>query len=554
MANLASLLEQHSATPEKILYRQHIDNAWRDFSAGAVLALAARWQQAFRSAGYVPGDRVALCLKNGVDWVAIDQAALGLGLVVVPLYADDNPENLVWCLNDSGARLLVLENTRLLAALTRAMPVLPAIVCLHGEAPAPAIPVGRWLPEGGGAFKALELEESTLATLVYTSGTTGRPKGVMLSHRNILSNVAAALEVVSLHSGDLLISVLPLSHMFERTCGYYVPLQAGVAVAYARSINQLAEDLAFLQPTVMVAVPRVFQRFLARIEQALAASLLKRALFSLTVALGWRKFQRRAGKLERALLRLLQPRVAGPVLNRLGGRMRLTVVGGAPLELRVARSFIGLGLNMLQGYGLTEASPIVSGNREHDNDPVTVGAPLPGVAVRVNAAGELLVRGPSVMRGYWHNPQATAEVLDAEGWLNTGDLAEIQAGKIVIKGRTKDILILSNGEKVSPQDAEMALLDDPLFEQAMLVGEGRAYLVLLAVTRESDERTLIKHANARLKQFSRWTRVRRVIAVSEPWTLADGLLTPTLKVKRNAVYDRYREQIEAVYRNGIRTV
>lgn len=554
MDNLASLLEQHRAAPEKILYRQCINEAWRDFSAREVMALAACWQHSFRSAGYGPGDRVALCLKNGVDWVAIDQAALGLGLVVVPLYADDNPENLAWCLNNSGARLLVLENARLLDALTRALPALPAIVCLNGDAPAPAIPACRWLPETGGSFEVIELGENTLATLVYTSGTTGRPKGVMLSHRNILSNVAAALKVVSLHPGDLLISVLPLSHMFERTCGYYVPLQAGVPVAYARSINQLAEDLAFLKPTVMVAVPRVFQRFLARIEQALVASPLKRALFSLTVALGWRKFERRAGKVEQALFRLLQPLVAGPVLNRLGGRLRLAVVGGAPLELHVARSFIGLGLNMLQGYGLIETSPVVAGNREHDNDPATVGAPLPGVAVRVNEAGELLVRGPSVMLGYWHNPEATAEVLDAEGWLNTGDLAEIQAGKIVIKGRTKDILVLSNGEKVPPQDAEMAILDDPLFEQAMLVGEGRAYLVLLAVTRESDERTLIKHANARLKTFSRWVRVRRVIALQEPWTLAEGLLTPTLKVKRNAVYGKYRERIEAVYRNGIRTV
>lgn len=554
MPNLASLLEQHRANPQTLLYRQYTDNTWSDFSAHDVMALAARWQQAFRSAGYAPGDRVALCLKNGVDWVAIDQAALGLGLVVVPLYADDNPDNLAWCLADSGSRLLVLENTRLLDALARAMPVLPAIVCLYGDAPAPAIPACNWLPENGGAFEVLDLDENTLATLVYTSGTTGRPKGVMLSHRNILSNVAGALEVVSLHPDDLLISVLPLSHMFERTCGYYVPLQAGVAVAYARSINQLAEDLAFLKPTVMVAVPRVFQRFLARIEQALAASALKRALFSLTVALGWRKFERRASKAELALFRLLQPLVAGPVLNRFGGRMRLAVVGGAPLELRVARSFIGLGLNMLQGYGLTEASPIVAGNREHDNDPVTVGAPLPGVTVRVNEAGELLVRGPSVMLGYWHNPQATAQVLDADGWLNTGDLVEIQAGKIIIKGRTKDILVLSNGEKVSPQDAEMAILEDPLFEQGMLVGEGRAYLVLLAVTQESDERTLIKHANARLKSFSRWVRVRRVIVVRESWTIEKGLLTPTLKVKRNAVYDKYRERIEGVYRNGIRTV
>ncbi|MGE5027854.1 MAG: AMP-dependent synthetase/ligase [Betaproteobacteria bacterium] len=554
MANLASLLERHRAAPETILYRQCIDLAWRDFSAREVMALAARWQQAFRAAGCEPGDRIALCLKNGVNWVAIDQAALGLGLVVVPLYLDDNPENLAWCLSDSGARVLVLESNRPLAALIPALPFPPVIVCLQDDAPAPAIPVSRWLTENGGRFEVAELDENALATIVYTSGTTGRPKGVMLSHRNILSNVAAALELVSMHPGDLLISVLPLSHMFERTCGYYVPLKAGVPVAYARSASQLAEDLAVLKPTVMVAVPRVFQRFLDRIEQALAASPLRRALFRLTVSLGWRKFQRRAGAAERVLLRLLLPLVARPVLDRLGGRLRMAVAGGAPLELRVARAFIGLGLTLLQGYGLTEASPVVAGNREGDNDPASVGAPLPGLEIRINEACELLVRGPSVMLGYWRNPAATAEVLGADGWLNTGDLAEVRAGRIYLKGRSKDILVLSNGEKVSPQDAELAILEDPLFEQVMLAGEGRAYLVLLAVSRESDEKVLIQRANARLKAFPRWVRVRRVIAVQEPWTLADGLLTPTLKVRRIEVGKRFSAQIERAYRNGIRTV
>lgn len=554
MANLASLLERHRATPEKILYRQCVGEVWRDFSAAEVMALAARWQQAFRAAGCEPGDRVALCLKNGVNWVAIDQAALGLGLVAVPLYPDDNPENLAWCLADSGARLLVLENARPLVALIRALPSPPVIVCLQDGAPAPAIAVSRWLPEQGGAFEVIEPDGDALATIVYTSGTTGRPKGVMLSHRNILSNVAAALEVVDMRDGDLLLSVLPLSHMFERTCGYYVPLRAGAPVAYARSAGQLAEDLALLKPTVMVAVPRVYQRFLARIEQALAASPLRRGLFRLTVSLGWRKFQGRSGAVDRLLLRLLQPLVARSVLNRLGGRLRLTVVGGAPLEPRVTRVFIGLGLNLIQGYGLTEASPVVAGNREGDNDPASVGAPLPGVEIRLNQARELLVRGPSVMLGYWRNPAATAAVLDADGWLNTGDLAEIRAGKIYLKGRSKDVLVLSNGEKVSPQDAEMAILEDPLFEQVMLAGEGRAYLVLLAVSRESDEKTLLRRANARLKAFPRWARVRRVIAVQEPWTLADGLLTPTLKVRRAEVERKFGERIERVYRNGIKTV
>ncbi|HUW49477.1 MAG TPA: long-chain fatty acid--CoA ligase [Sulfuricella sp.] len=553
MANLAHLLDQHRDTPEKILYRQHIDGAWRDFTARQVMDLAARWQQAFRAQGYEPGDRIALCLRNGVNWVAIDQAALGLGLVVVPLYADDNPENLAWCLNDAGARLLVLEHGRLLAPLARAMPALPAIVCLQKKAPAPAISVSGWLPANNAPFEVAELDENALATIVYTSGTTGRPKGVMLSHRNILSNVEASLEVVSLRQGDLLISVLPLSHMFERTCGYYVPLRAGVPVAYARAISQLAEDLAFLKPTVMIAVPRVFQRFLARIEQALATSPFRRGLFHLAVNLGWRRFQGRAGVIELALLRLLRPLVARPLLNRLGGAIRLAVVGGAPLELRVARAFIGLGLEMLQGYGLTEASPVVAGNRQGNNDPASVGTPLSGVEVRLNESGELLVRGPAVMQGYWNNPQATAEVLSADGWLNTGDLVELHGGKITIKGRTKDVLILSNGEKVSPQDVEIAILDDPLFEQVMLAGEGRAYLTLLAVSPETDEKVLLHHANARLKTFPRWVRVRRVIARQEPWTLEDGLLTPTLKVRRAEVGKKFSEQIEKAYRKGIRT-
>ncbi|MDD5331064.1 MAG: AMP-binding protein, partial [Sulfuricella sp.] len=371
MPNLASLLAQYRASPDKILYRQHVNDAWRDFSARDVMNLAARWQRAFRAAGYKGGDRVALCLKNGVNWVAIDQAALGLGLVVVPLYPDDNPENLAWCLDDSGARVLVLENARQLNALGRIAPSLPTVVCLQEDAPAPAIPASRWLWATNAPFAVADLDENALATLVYTSGTTGRPKGVMLSHRNILANVAGSLEVVSLHPGDLLLSVLPLSHMFERTCGYYVPLGAGVPVAYARSVSQLAEDLAVLRPTVMVAVPRVFERFLARIEQALAGSRLKRGLFHLAITLGWRAFRGQAGAVEAALCRLLQPAVARPVLDRLGGRLRLAVVGGAALEPRVARSFIGLGLDMRQGYGLTEAGPVVAGNREEDNDPAS---------------------------------------------------------------------------------------------------------------------------------------------------------------------------------------
>jgi len=323
-----------------------------------------------------------------------------------------------------------------------------------------------------------------------------------------------------------------------------------VPVAFSRGVQHIGEDLSALRPTIIMAVPRVFERFLARIEQALKDKRIKRALFDRTVALGWRVFKGEASAIDRAMYSVLRRIVAQPILERLGGRLRLTVVGGAALEYRVARHFLGLGLTMLQGYGLSEVSPVVAANHLDDNDPVSVGYPLEGMEVRVNEQHELLVRGPSVMLGYWRDPQATAAVLSADGWLNTGDQVDIREGRIYIKGRTKDILVLSNGEKVPTDEIERALLEEPAFEQAMVVGEGRAYLVLLAVSQEPDEKKLAKLANERLKSLPRYIRIRRVVAMKEPWTLEDGLLTPTLKVKRAEVRARYEAEIRRIYEDS----
>jgi long-chain acyl-CoA synthetase len=346
---------------------------------------------------------------------------------------------------------------------------------------------------------------------------------------------------------DRFLSILPLSHMFERTGGYYLPLSIGAQVAFARGVAHLPDDLRTQAPTVMFAVPRIFEKFAARIEHALAGAPRRRRLFDACVALGWRVEQGRARLHDRLLLRALRRLVAKPILARLGGRLRLAVVGGAALDPALARTFIGLGLPMLQGYGMTEASPVVSVNRLSDNVPDTVGRPLDGVEVKLAEGGELLVRGASVMLGYWRNDEATRASIDAAGWLHTGDLAEIRDGRIAIRGRAKDILVLSNGEKLPPQDVEFAILHDPVFEQAMLIGEARPYVVLLAVSQETDERALLKRANARLKAFPRWMRVRRVIASREPWSVENGLLTPTLKLKRPMLVDRYRDRIDAAY-------
>jgi len=550
MTNVASLLKTQLAKPERILYRQFIEGAWRDVSAREIAAYAARWQAFLRAEGLARGDRVALCLKNGIHWVAADQAALGLGLVVVPLYADDNPENVAWCLENSGARLLVAETSRMAAALARSggASKLPRMLCLVADRASDAVETA--LPKQGGNFEAVPLEDDALATICYTSGTVGRPKGVMLTHGNVFANVTACDRLRLARSDDVFLSLLPLSHMFERTGGYYLPLFLGAKVAYARSVSQLPEDLLSERPTIMFAVPRVFEKFAARVGEALAKSPARKRLFDLVVAAGGRAARGEAGLLDRLVLALLRARVAGPVLGRLGGRMRLAILGGAPLDPSIAWLFIGLGLPVLQGYGMTEASPVISVNRPENNVPESVGAPLDGVEARIAETGELLARGPSIMKGYWNNPEASAKSLDREGWLHTGDLAEIRDGRIFIRGRLKDVLILSNGEKLPPQDVELAILGDQTFEQAILVGEARPFLTLVTVTKEADEKSLIRRANERLKEFPRYIRVRRVVTTREPWTVDNGLLTPTLKVRREKVQKQFSPEIERAYAEG----
>ena len=550
MPNIGEYFRQHLATPDKVLYRHFEGGEWRDVSAGELAALIGRWQAALLALDLSPGDRVGICLKNGVDWVALDLAVLGLGAVVVPLYADDNPDNIAWCVANAEARLLVVGTTKMADALGRTGHALPATYVLRPDAGDDKRSVAALVPAAAAAPQFQSLAGKTLATICYTSGTSGRPKGVMLSHGNIVANVTSCQETHMARPTDRFLSILPLSHMFERTGGYYLPLSLGAKVVYARGVAELADDLAAQAPTVMFAVPRIFERFYARLEEALANSPSKRWLFRQCIERGWRVESGRAGWLDALATPTLRSIVAKPVLARLGGRMRLTVVGGAALDPDIAHAFIGLGLPLLQGYGLTEASPVISVNREGDNDPESVGPPLPGVDVTLGASGELLARGGNVMLGYWRNEEATKTAIDAEGWLHTGDVAEIRNTKIYIRGRIKDVLVMSNGEKLPPQDVEFAILHDPVFEQVMLVGEGRPFLTLLAVTKEVDEGLLLNRANERLKTFPRWVRLRRVIATTEPWSIDNGLLTPTLKLKRPLVLAKCKDAIDKVYASG----
>ncbi len=547
-------LERVRLSPEGKAYRWFDGTAWVDMNWAEAGTEVGRWQAALSRENLKPGDRVGLCSRNRVEWMCFDQAALGLGLVVVPLFYNDRPDNMAYCLTDAGAKLLLLEDGKQWEALRTQASTIERVVCLN-DAPkndAKAVSAKQWLPQKGAALLPSPTKADELATLVYTSGTTGRPKGVMLSHRNIVSDLRAVLEAVPEICGrsQRFLSFLPLSHMFERTAGYYVPMcmDANAQVIYARGILELGEDMISQKPTIIVSVPRIFERVYSKVEENLPPGTTKRKLFERTVDIGWKRFKKEASLGEQLLWPVLNTLVAKKLRARLGGELEYIFLGGAALAPHLLKIFTGVGLTFVHGYGLTETSPIATCNRMADNDPMSVGHPVPGVEVRTAENGELQVRGPIVMLGYWNNPTATDAAIDKDGWFHTGDIVEMREGRIYIRGRVKDVIILSNGEKIPPGDAEQAITRDTVFEQVMVVGEGRSHLGLLVVSKLDDERELCARANAELKDFPGYAKIRHLARVSEPWTVENGLITPTLKLKRNKIEERYAKEIEAMYK------
>jgi long-chain acyl-CoA synthetase len=294
-------------------------------------------------------------------------------------------------------------------------------------------------------------------------------------------------------------------------------------------------------------VPRIFERIWSRMQEQMPPGSPKRKLFDKAVAIGWRRFQGEATFKDKLLWPLFKLLVAKKLYRRLGGRIRLIATGGAPFTPESARIFVGLGLPILQGYGLTETSPMITGNRFNDSDPLSVGRAFDGIEVRIADNGELLARGPNVMLGYWNNPAATAAAIDRDGWFHTGDLARIRDGRVYITGRLKDIIVLSNGEKVPPEDAEQAIRRDPVFEHVMLIGEGRAKLGLLCVTALDDLHELCRRANAQLHDFPGYARICHVARVEGPWMVENGLLTPKLSMRRKEIERRFAREIETMY-------
>jgi long-chain acyl-CoA synthetase len=570
-------------TPDAVAYREFdaAGNEWKGYTWAETARMVGRVRAGLAAEPLAPGDRVAIMLRNGREWVWFDQAAFAQGLVVVPVYVDDRPDNLAYCIHDSGVKLLVVEGEEHLKRLAQVRGHMPGVSRIVSLRRAPETGDGSvrslddWLPAEPSAAPPFVVDGKSLATIVYTSGTTGRPKGVMLSHQNMLQNVLSGLGGIDVYTDDLFLSFLPLSHMFERTVGYYLTLVSGSEVAFARSVALLAEDFRAVRPTAVVSVPRIYERMHAAIQAQLGeGSAAKRALFDFARRTGWSHFEWRQGrgpwKPSLVLWPALEAAVASKLLDRLGGRLRIAVSGGAALNPQIAQTFIGLGLPLCQGYGLTEASPVVSVNRLERNDPASIGAVLPGIEVMFAESGALLVRGPNVMLGYWGNPEATAQAINAEGWLDTGDIARLEDGLLYITGRIKEIIVMANGEKVPPVDMELAIQLDPLFEQALVVGEGKPFLGALVCLdvkewrqaagatglpadphgegRELAEKFVLSRIAKQVHAFPGYAQVRRVALLTEKWTVDNGLLTPTLKPRRARILERYRDRLAEIYR------
>jgi len=576
--------ERVRLTPDKVAFRQFsdTDRQWHDYTWAETGREVARWQAAFAGEGLEHGDRVAILLRNCREWVIYEQAALGCGLVVVPLYTDDRPENTAYILNHSACKVLFLQgeehwnNIRpvlgQLGGLQRIV-TLEAVSAQDGEAR--LCTVAEWVPEHAGAMHCDDGDSGALATIVYTSGTTGRPKGVMLSHWNILFDCESAQDVVQILRDDLLLSFLPLSHTFERTAGYYLPMMVGASIAYARSIPQLGDDLQTVRPTLLISVPRIYERVYNKVQTGLAEkSAIASWLFRTAVDVGWARFryqQHRAGwRVSFLLWPVLDALVAGKIMAKLGGRMRMAASGGAPLPPQIARVFIGLGLPLIQGYGLTETSPILTANPADDNDPNSVGIPLRGLELKIADNEELLARGPVVMLGYWNDPEATARAIDTDGWFHTGDKARIEDNHVYITGRLKEIIVLANGEKVPPADMEMAIALDPLVEQVLVIGDNRPYLTAILVLESVQwhllatqigldphapesindpvlEQAVCERLKGLLAAFPGYAQIYRASCTLDPWTIENGLITPTLKLKRNRILEHFTDTVERMY-------
>lgn len=579
---------------DKVVFERKRDGGWETTSWKDLYRLYREVARGLLHLEVENGDKVAILSENRPEWAFVDLGVLAMQGVVVPLYWTLTPAQLEYILRDCQARVIFVSNTEYLDKILKiksSLPDLETIVCFD------AYPVDRQtdglitfdelLETGAEAAPEIWEElgrriasgnEGDLATIIYTSGTTGEPKGVMLTHGNFLSNVQSVLEVIEVGSSDTALSFLPLSHVFERL-GYYLFLYAGGKIIYAESIDRLVANMQEVSPTILISVPRIYEKAYAKVlDRVHEASVLRKAIFAICLKIGREVSTKlQAGEEPAGLLRIKRKiadrLVFGKIRETFGGRIRLMISGGAALSREIGEFFHATGLIILEGYGLTETSPVIAANQSDNIRFGSVGKVLPGVEVRIEDDGEISTRGPHVMRGYYRRSEETAEVLDRDGWFFTGDIGHFDPdGFLWITDRKKAIIVTAGGKNVAPQALENALSMDQFISQAFVYGDGRKFISALIVPdwertenyaaekkieystisglcdNDAIVKLFEKRVETALVDFSRAEKVRKFKLMEREFSQDEGEVTPTLKLKRKKITQRYWNDLESLYK------
>lgn len=575
-------------SPVALRYRAG-ENDWRDISHRELLDRVRRTALGLRALGLERGQRAAILSENRPEWAQADWASICAGVTDVPIYDTLPPSQIEYILNDAEVRLIFVSTPDQLEKILGIWPQVPSLehaVLFDGESADERVMTlaeleARGAAEEeagrGGDFRELALQASPddIATMLYTSGTTGPPKGVLLSHNNIFSNYQACAALFEAGPEDSAVSFLPLSHILERMGDYWF-FAKGVSIAYVHEIALVAQSLTEVKPTIAISTPRLYEKVY---DAVLGQPGVKGKLvgWAAGVAERWTdaRLDGRSPDVATSIQHAMADRIVFKKLRgRMGGRLRFFISGGAPLALHVARFFYGAKIRIFEGYGLTETSPVVAANTYEATRLGTVGKPVPGTEISIADDGEILIRGPQVMRGYYNLPEATADAIDPDGWFHTGDIGEIDAdGFLRITDRKKDLIVTAAGKNVAPQPVENRVKQSPFIDEAVMIGDRRPYSVLLVVPNQAkvqewaaangisgegeallqNERVRAKveaEALGNLSDFARFEQPKKVALLGTEFTVESGVLTPTQKVKRRVVQERFTDVIEGLYKDG----
>jgi long-chain acyl-CoA synthetase len=582
--------------PDALMYKEN--GAWKSVSSETWLSRARHLALGLHASGVDRGDRVALLSENRIEWFLIDAALQILGAVNVPIYSTLIPPQVAYILTDSQAKAVIVSDSvqgAKIAAVRRELPFLERVIAIEppaeNDSKADAILTleavesrGRTEADthpGLAEKLASEVQPSDLASVVYTSGTTGDPKGVMLTHRNLVSNVKASLGVLPIGVRDVALSALPYCHVFERMVAHYLYPAAGVTIALAASVDAVVENLSEIRPTVMTMVPRFYEKMHARVKESAAqGSPLKQKIFAWAFEVGKNhgEYRLRSEKAPAGLelkYKIATALVFKKLHHRLGGRLRFFVSGAAPLAKEIADFFWAAGITIVEGYGLTETSPVISVNEPGRIRFGTVGRVIPGVEVEIAEDGEILARGPNVMKGYYRNEEATRDAIDERRFFHTGDIGLLDGdGYLVITDRKKDIIVTAGGKNIAPQVIEGRLKTNAFIAEVVVVGNRRSFPAALvlpdferlrvwcrehSIETDSTERMtdhprvlefMMEQVETINREFSQPERVKKIALLSQELTIERGELTPTMKVRRSVIEVRYKDLIDELYQEA----